>query len=242
MSLPDRNFLRVTRRGYVASVHPPSGVKKVSSRVADHHLTRVQTQGFTGNSPRCRPWHAPCFDAFVDAAGGRVTPPSIAVRGTTMASPEQTAPPAKKSKNTLLMLAVAVIVVGAMGAGGWMMLKRNGAAGSSAKTEQAPALYLQLDPAFVVNFQDDRALRFLQVGVNVMAHDPVAIQATKDAEPVIRNALLMLFSAQDFTALSNVKGKQKLQADALAEIQRVLKEKIGRPGIDAVYFTSFIMQ
>jgi flagellar FliL protein len=161
-----------------------------------------------------------------------------------MASPEQTAPSAKKSKNALVMLIVAVIVVGAMGAGGWMMLKRNGGAEAraSARTEQAPALYLQLDPAFVVNFQDDRALRFLQVGVNVMAHDPAAIQATKDAEPVIRNALLMLFSAQDFTALSNVKGKQKLQADALAEIQRVLKEKIGRPGVDAVYFTSFIMQ
>ena len=158
-----------------------------------------------------------------------------------MALPEQTAPTAKKSKNMLVMLVVAVIVVGAMGAGGWMMLKHDGGA-SSARAEQAPALYLQLDPAFVVNFQDDRALRFLQVGVNVMAHDPAALQATKDAEPVIRNALLMLFSAQDFTALSNVKGKQKLQADALTEIQRVLKEKIGRPGIDAVYFTSFIMQ
>jgi len=78
--------------------------------------------------------------------------------------------------------------------------------------------------------------------VNVMSHDPEAIAAAKEADPEIRNALLMLFSAQDVKSLSDVKGKQKLQAAALAEIQRVLKEKIGRPGVDAVYFTSFIMQ
>jgi flagellar FliL protein len=158
-----------------------------------------------------------------------------------MASPAQTTPAAPaKPKSSLLLVFVALVVVGAMAVGGWMMLRHTGA--GDAKTEQAQTLYLQLDPAFVVNFQDDRALRFLQVGVNVMSHDPAALQAAKDAEPVIRNALLMLFSAQDFTALSNVKGKQKLQADALAEIQRVLKERIGRPGIDALYFTSFIMQ
>ncbi|MGF6495790.1 flagellar FliL protein [Luteibacter sp. 621] len=151
----------------------------------------------------------------------------------------------KKGKGKLLVIA-ALVVLAAGGGGAFFMLKgghpksAEQAAADAAKTK--PAVYLQLDPAFVVNFQDEAALRFLQVGVNVMSHDPEAIAAAKEADPEIRNALLMLFSAQDVKSLSDVKGKQKLQAAALAEVQRVLKEKIGRPGVDALYFTSFIMQ
>ncbi|MGE7138194.1 flagellar basal body-associated FliL family protein [Luteibacter sp. NPDC031894] len=149
----------------------------------------------------------------------------------------------KKGKKGKLLLVGALAVLVAGGVGGWVLMK--GGKGAESATEAAkskPSIYLQLDPAFVVNFQDAAALRFLQVGVNVMSHDPEAIAAAKEADPEIRNALLMLFSAQDIKSLSDVKGKQKLQSAALAEIQRVLKEKIGRPGVDAVYFTSFIMQ
>ncbi|QWT20580.1 flagellar basal body-associated FliL family protein [Bacillus sp. NP157] len=153
--------------------------------------------------------------------------------------------PKKKGKGKLLLI-IAVLVLAAGGGGAFFLLKgkhpksAEQAAAEAAKAK--PAVYLQLDPAFVVNFQDETALRFLQVGVNVMSHDPEAITAAKEADPEIRNALLMLFSAQDVKSLSDVQGKQKLQAAALAEVQRVLKEKIGRPGVDALYFTSFIMQ
>jgi flagellar FliL protein len=163
------------------------------------------------------------------------------------AAPKESAEvaPKKKSKGVLILI-VALVVLVSGGAGGYVLMKGgHGKAGAADSTEVAkskPAVYMQLDPAFVVNFQDDTALRFLQVGVNVMSHDPEAIAAAKEADPEIRNALLMLFSAQDVKSLSDVKGKLKLQAAALAEIQRVLKEKIGRPGVDAVYFTSFIMQ
>lgn len=150
----------------------------------------------------------------------------------------------KKKKKGLVLIVGALVVLAAGGAGAWFMLKggHKGAESAAEVAKSKPAVYLQLDPAFVVNFQDENALRFLQVGVNVMSHDPEAIAAAKEADPEIRNALLMLFSAQDVKSLSDVKGKQKLQASALAEIQRVLKAKIGRPGVDAVYFTSFIMQ
>lgn len=161
------------------------------------------------------------------------------------AAPKDAEGAPKKKKGNMLLIG-ALVVLAAGGAGGWFMMKGghgNGGPESAAEAARSkPAVYLQLDPAFVVNFQDEAALRFLQVGVNVMSHDPEAIAAAKEADPEIRNALLMLFSAQDMKSLSDVKGKQKLQAAALAEIQRVLKDKIGRPGVDAVYFTSFIMQ
>jgi flagellar FliL protein len=94
----------------------------------------------------------------------------------------------------------------------------------------------------VVNFRDDQSMRFLQVGVSLMSHDAAALAAAKDAEPVIRNALVMLFSSQDYAILSDSAGKQKLQAQALAAVRKIVNDRLGRPGVEALYFTSFVMQ
>lgn len=103
-------------------------------------------------------------------------------------------------------------------------------------------LYLPLEPAFVVNFRDDDSMRFLQVGVSLMSHDPAALATAKDADPVIRDALVKLFSSKDYAILSDAAGKQKLQADALAAVRRIVGDRLGRPGVEALYFTSFVMQ
>ena len=104
------------------------------------------------------------------------------------------------------------------------------------------ATYYAFDPAFVVNFQAQDQLRFLQVKVEVMMRDPKVTPAIEKHMPVIRNNLVVLFSSQDFTTISTRVGKDRLRAQALAEIQKVLKESTGQPGVEQVYFTSFVMQ
>lgn len=103
-------------------------------------------------------------------------------------------------------------------------------------------IYYKFDPAFVVNFQAQDQVRFLQVTVEVMAREEKVIAAVEQHSPVIRNNLILLFSSQDFTTISTRVGKERIRAQVLAEIQKVLKDNIGRPGIEAVYFTSFVMQ
>jgi flagellar FliL protein len=114
--------------------------------------------------------------------------------------------------------------------------------GEAKPVKPQPELFLPLDPAFVVNFRDDDAMRYLQVGVTLMAHDQAALDTVKSVDPVVRNALVMLFSRQDYTILSDPAGKQKLQADALAAVRKIVEARTGKPGIDALYFTSFVMQ
>jgi flagellar FliL protein len=60
--------------------------------------------------------------------------------------------------------------------------------------------------------------------------------------PRIRNDLLMLFSQQTVTGLSTLAGKQALEKAALASVQKVMTQETGKPGVDALYFTSFVMQ
>ena len=111
----------------------------------------------------------------------------------------------------------------------------------SAESKGHEPIYLALDPPFVVNFQSDTATRFLQVGVQLMAHDQKALDAAKASEPAVRNALVMLFSSQDAKTLISRDGKEKLRTDALDEIRKIVGERTRAP-LDAVYFTSFVMQ
>lgn len=158
---------------------------------------------------------------------------------------------AKKRRSPLVIgLVVALLAVSGVCAYALTALRGHdkaaavaGKDGGEAKPAKAqPEFFLPLDPAFVVNFRDDDAMRYLQVGVTLMSHDQAALDTVKSVDPVVRNALVMLFSRQDYAVLTDPNGKQKLQADALAAVRKIVEARTGKPGIDALYFTSFVMQ
>ena len=163
-----------------------------------------------------------------------------------MANEEQTvaapAPAARKRRGPLLIGVVALL---ALAGGGYAWQAQKAAHAAAAKqtaTDTKPDLYLPMDPPFVVNFRDEQSLRYLQVAVTLMSHDPKAIEVAKSADPVIRDALVSLFSNQEYSIVSNAAGREKLQAQALAAVRKIVQARLGRPGIDALYFTSFVMQ
>ncbi len=161
---------------------------------------------------------------------------------------QEITPPAPRKKRRLPLLLAVVVVLLIVGVGGYMLFTKRAAPGKASAAKSGVAtvtkaeLYLALEPAFVVNFHDDDSARYLQVGITLMAHEQAAIDTAKAADPVIRDALLTLLSSQDGKVISGVAGRQKLQAQALAAVQKVVQARLGRPGIDALYFTSFVMQ
>ncbi|MEO6800608.1 MAG: flagellar basal body-associated FliL family protein [Rhodanobacter sp.] len=145
-----------------------------------------------------------------------------------------------------LKIVVALVVLAALGGGGYFWQSRHAGPAKAEKAQAPeagkPEIYLALQPAFVVTFRDGDALRYLQVGVTLMAHDPKAIDVAKEADPVVRDGLVSLFSSQKFDVVSESAGREKLQADALAAVRGIVQKRLGRPGIDALYFTSFVIQ
>jgi flagellar basal body-associated protein FliL len=78
--------------------------------------------------------------------------------------------------------------------------------------------------------------------MTLMSHDAAAIEVAKEADPVIRNALVLLLASQDSASISDTAGREKLQEQALAAVQKIIQARLGRPGLKAWYFTSFVMQ
>ncbi len=110
------------------------------------------------------------------------------------------------------------------------------------QTTKKPAVYMQIDPPFVVNFDGQGKARFLQVVVEVMGRDESKMEDALHHMPAIRNKLLLLFSAQSYEVLSTVEGKELLRGQALAEMQTVLTAEMDESPIEDLYFTSLVMQ
>jgi len=103
------------------------------------------------------------------------------------------------------------------------------------------AVYYAIDPPLVVNFEEGSAVRFLQITMEVMAHDEKAIESVQKNIPLIRNNLLLLMSNRNYQSLMSREGKEKLRQEALSEIEAVQK-KTGGPDVDDLLFTSFVVQ
>jgi flagellar protein FliL len=110
-------------------------------------------------------------------------------------------------------------------------------------TPKAPAIYIPLEPPFVVNFDATQSSRFLQVTVEIMTRDPALSQLIKDNNPAIRNDLLLLFGNQDASVISTRDGKEQLRKDVLEAVRNVAKTEGGKPElVENVFFTTFVMQ
>lgn len=176
---------------------------------------------------------------------------------------EATAQTAAKKRSKLPLILGLVVVLAAAGGGGFFFMQKKAVAPATGESAEAAADehgeapadehggaagkgaassdFFALAPQFVVNLNDEEAMRFLQIEVQVIAKKNAAIEAVRSNDPIVRNRLMLLFSSQTYHGLLTREGKEKLQVDSLTEINKVLDEH-KKPHVDAVVFTNFVMQ
>jgi flagellar FliL protein len=153
-----------------------------------------------------------------------------------------------KSKIILIVAAVGVLLIAV--AATWWLTKAAAPAVMPGEGDEvvagAPVMnapeYYSLSPNFVVNLQGERSSRFLMVEMELMSRRDDTFSGVEQYAPRIRNDLLMLLSKLDRDSIATVEQRQKVQADALEVINSVLKEESGKGGVDAVYFSKFVVQ
>jgi flagellar FliL protein len=137
-----------------------------------------------------------------------------------------------------------LLLLGGGGAGAWFMF--GGKPDVDKKKEEVaklPPRYINLDPPFVVNFESDSMVRFLQVTVDIMTRDPAVETLVKDNDPRVRNDLLMILGNQTYATVSTLEGKEELRKLCLESVRGIVTEMGGdSTKVEALYFTAFVMQ
>ncbi len=106
-----------------------------------------------------------------------------------------------------------------------------------------PPQYYSMDPKFVVSFSNQKFARFMQFSLEIMSRDGDIIKKVETHNPVIRSSLLMLFGGQGYDEMVTREGKENLLNEVVADINSTLNKITGdADGIEAAYFTSFVIQ
>jgi flagellar protein FliL len=168
----------------------------------------------------------------------------------------------KKSGGTMKLVIIVnavVLVLALIGGGAWFfmsgddsegggdaadaeVLAEGGEGGEEVEVRRGTPIYVPLHPAFVVNFENQEKVSFLQVDIQIMTFDSKVETALKVHMPIVRNELLLLLGGKQYHEINTREGKRNLSQEAIREIQRVLDEAGAPSTIEALYFTSFVMQ
>jgi len=154
--------------------------------------------------------------------------------------------------NKTVAIIVTIVVLLIIGGGGaFFFLSDDGAnadskASNSAIEARGASYYLALEPPFIVNFVYKDTLRYLQMTLSVMSHEPKILEQVTHHMPAIRHRLIMLISNKTFNELNGEDSKEALREEMLLEIRNIIQaeqNKTHNPGrVEAVYFTGYVMQ
>lgn len=109
------------------------------------------------------------------------------------------------------------------------------------ESEAGETIYHDMTPPFMVNFSEGR-IKILKIAISVMAKGDEVIDAVKKHDPLIRNNILMMLSAQNPEMLKTTDSKEALQASIKEEINKVLAERKVSSKVEDVFFTDLVMQ
>ena len=110
-------------------------------------------------------------------------------------------------------------------------------------SELDPAIYTPLDPPVIVSLVDTAgSSRFLQLSVQIMSRSQDAIDNVRTHAPALRNSFLFLISDWTYEDIASLEGKEQLRAEMLEEANVIMLANTGEPGIEEIYFTSFVVQ
>lgn len=176
-----------------------------------------------------------------------------------------------KKKLLIIVFIILIVMIGGSVAAFFLLSDSDKAAEKGehktddATPAHAPAIYFKMHQTFVINFEDTSKARYFQMDLTVMSRDQHAISLFEENLPVIRNNIITILSSQKFVELNTRQGKQKLNAELLKSINETIAAEVAsstphaKEGkeqdkhatapiaaehayIEAVYFTSFVMQ
>lgn len=160
---------------------------------------------------------------------------------------EQESEGSGKSRKKIILIAAAALVLLGGGAAAYLMLGSDPEATDVAEAEEEEpvpeqAVYLELDPPFVVSLPDRGRQRFLQANITVRSRDRASILKLEQHMPAVRHNLSNILSAQTVSSIQTPGGIEQVRQEATEQLNKILSEELDSEAIEDVLFTSFVMQ
>ena len=145
---------------------------------------------------------------------------------------------------------VVAIVLGGGGAAYFFMSEHSGDVENTGQAQEKPeeasksadTFYYDISKPLIVDFPRSSSVHLIQISLSFLVEGEATLEALKKHDPMIRNNLLMLISAEDVDSLNSREGKDKLRKDILSEVGSVLEKMTGKNPVKEVFFTAFVMQ
>ena len=155
----------------------------------------------------------------------------------------------KSKKKIIIFAVIGALLVAALSAGAaYFLLGSSDEPVAEAEPVRQEAIYSKVrtlggKPSFVATLKStDGKRHFLRTFVEAKSREQDVVDALTLHMPLVVSRLNQLFSSQSFEGLQSIEGKEKLRQDSTRLVQEILQEKIGKPGIEKILFTDFVMQ
>lgn len=117
------------------------------------------------------------------------------------------------------------------------------------EAEEVPAepevSYYNITPDFTTNvatLNPREKPHYIRVKMSLMLGDSTDTPIVTEMEPVIKDAVVSVLGAKDFSTVSSNSGREKIRSECRDKIVAIMQEKIGRQVVDDVLFLNYMYQ
>jgi flagellar FliL protein len=103
-------------------------------------------------------------------------------------------------------------------------------------------IYVPVKPAFVINYGGSGKLQYMKIEISLRVENASSANAARHHMPLVRDALVKLFSRQTDADIDTPDGKERLRLRALKTVQDMIMEEEGEQGVINLFFSHFVVQ
>jgi len=152
-----------------------------------------------------------------------------------------------KKKLFVIIIAVVILLLGAGGAAFFVMgsddvSQNKGASVKESAPKVDPVSYVNIAQPFVFNVTGDKRSRVVQIQVQLMVRGSDNEDLARYHSPLVESTLLATFASATVEQLRSANGRVELRDKATEDIKAAMTKIVGKPVIERVLFTDFVMQ
>ncbi|MCG9787751.1 flagellar basal body-associated protein FliL [Vibrio barjaei] len=162
---------------------------------------------------------------------------------------EETLEQPKNNKKLLFIIIAALVLLLAAGSVAYWLLGSEetsvsapvAQSGAAAVTVD-PISYVNIAQPFIFNATGKQRDRVVQIKAQLMVRGLDNEEVARYHSPLIESTLLSTFASATVEQLRSTNGRVELRDQATADVQASLSQVVGKPVVERVLFTDFVIQ